>query len=154
MRDFLTEAGVLASALIALDDPRYWSVSRGGIQLAASSLCMPGDNEYRVVVWTICGGEQATVDLAVRNPEAAGSLARRVRILSSVEHYQRNACDGCEREFRAQLSPAEKLWLKGTWPEAGRILGTEVSDDLSEKSRLERWDEGERGVKIPDTLRR
>ncbi len=109
----------------ALDSPEYWSVELGGIHLSSSSMVVPGDMPYRVVCWTLCGREQATLDGGTRDTIPARQFTRRIRILVSLQHHLQNGCDECGTRLRSATTAAEREWLYCSDPSLGKILGFE-----------------------------
>jgi hypothetical protein len=106
-----------------MDKREFWSVSRGGIELSHNAVLHPGDTEYRVVVWTLCGNEQATVDVLCPWVMSAAEFARRIRLVSSIQHSLQNGCNGCIERFTTSTTPQEKQFLYATNPRLGKILG-------------------------------
>lgn len=110
-----------------MDKKQFWSVSRGSIQLSHNATLFPGDAEFRVVVWTLCGNEQATVDVLCPWTITAGEFARRIRLISSIQHALQNGCKSCEEHFRLSTTPQERAFLYATNPKLGKILGFETA---------------------------
>lgn len=109
-----------------MDKKKFWSVSRGAIQLSHNAMLHPGDEEYRVVVWTLCGNEEATVDVLCPWLMSASQFARRIRLVSSIQHALQNGCKSCEEHFRLSTTAEEKEFLYATNPKLGKILGFET----------------------------
>lgn len=105
--------------------PDYWRVTRGGFDVSAEGIANPSTVPYRVVCWTYCGREQATLDLHVKASMPMPKFIERARIAASVQHHKQNGCQECPAVMRAHLTPSEKTFIYAGNPSLGKILGLE-----------------------------
>lgn len=98
-------------------------ITRGGIYIPMSSFIHPGDEEYRVVLPTMCGENVATVDIGCSIGMAAVEFVRRVRIVATIQHWQQNACAKCGELLRTATTRSEKEWINCSDPTIGPALG-------------------------------
>ena len=112
----------IVSDVKRLDSPEFWEITRGGIVVMPEAVLNPSTMLYRVTCWTLCGKEQATIDVACTRSMKAAELARRARICGSIYHWRQNRCLDCHAHFRF-LTPAEREWIHSTDPTLGDIMG-------------------------------
>lgn len=108
------------------EQPDSFAVFRGDVDCAAQSVAFAGDHTYRVICWTFCGREQATVDLALSRDMPMLQFVRRARVVASIQHAKQNRCQYCVPVMQHRLSPEERAWVYAANPTLGKILGLDA----------------------------
>ena len=106
-----------------------WQVSYIGIALPPGALVLP-DKTYKVSTLALCGSDEIQyVECSPITAMTAIEFARRVQVLSSIQHVTRRACAACRDAYKHALTAQEKRWLYTTQPQLGPIIGIEVATE-------------------------
>ena len=100
-----------------------WSLRVDGHHALPGTIVYPDSKKYVLVVTTMCGKEEVTIEAVPLVIEPAEVFARRAQIAASIGHVTRRACHACLRAYRQNLTPFEKKFLYQTEPKLGPVLG-------------------------------
>jgi len=115
---------------IVWNKPRApYTVRRGPIVIPGDALVTPGV-EYAVKTRTLCGKDDADLEVSPQEQQSASQLARRCEIISSIWHVTERGCDRCREMFFTTLSADEKRWLYSEDPTLGPAIGIEGLEKL------------------------
>lgn len=105
-----------------------WSLTINGAMAPKNAYVLPDGRKYVLVVTTLCGKEDVTLEATPMQTCTADMFARQAQIAASIGHVTRRACARCLELYREGLTPHEKRWLYQSQPSLGPILGVEVNE--------------------------
>lgn len=93
-----------------------------GCHLSDDTMVNP-DQSLTIKVATMCGKENATLEVSPAQSMTASEAVRRAQLASSIHHVTRRNCTDCRNQYQHGCNAIEKHWLWSVEPKLGPILG-------------------------------